>query len=140
MCKIRARAPYIILFVSLTSKLIHIIADYFSYLSNPATSTDSFTTFQLKAKEEERKRILGKWSDQKLGPESPSAPKKLYSTATRHEKSKSAGVLKKNVSICINNSFSKLGHSPCLFFFRPFKIIDKFIAAIRKFYMRYSVS
>ncbi|KYM97504.1 Tubulin polyglutamylase TTLL13 [Cyphomyrmex costatus] len=45
---------------------------------------------ELKAKEEERKRIVGKWSEQKLGPESSNALKKLQ------EKSKSAGINKQD--------------------------------------------
>ncbi|XP_011686718.1 PREDICTED: tubulin polyglutamylase TTLL13-like isoform X2 [Wasmannia auropunctata] len=47
---------------------------------------------ELKARGEERKRIVGKWSDQKLGPESSNASRKLQ------EKSKSAGVTKKNIN------------------------------------------
>ncbi|XP_019885586.2 tubulin polyglutamylase ttll6 [Camponotus floridanus] len=47
---------------------------------------------ELKAKEEERKRIVRKWSEQKLGSESSSALKKFQ------EKSKSAGVLRKNIN------------------------------------------
>ncbi|XP_050464838.1 tubulin polyglutamylase TTLL13-like isoform X2 [Cataglyphis hispanica] len=47
---------------------------------------------ELKAKEEERKRIVRKWSEQKLGSESSTAIKKFQ------EKSKSAGVLpRKNI-------------------------------------------
>ncbi|XP_011872483.1 PREDICTED: tubulin polyglutamylase TTLL13-like isoform X2 [Vollenhovia emeryi] len=47
---------------------------------------------ELKAREEERKRTVGKWSEQKLGPESSNASKKLQ------EKSKSAGVTRKNIN------------------------------------------
>ncbi|XP_070168361.1 tubulin polyglutamylase TTLL13-like [Polyergus mexicanus] len=48
---------------------------------------------ELKAKEEERKRIVRKWSEQKLGSESSNASKKFQ------EKSKSAGVLpRKNIN------------------------------------------
>ncbi|CAL1685591.1 unnamed protein product [Lasius platythorax] len=47
---------------------------------------------ELKAKEEERKRIVRKWSEPKLGSESSNASKKFQ------EKSKSAGVLRKNIN------------------------------------------
>lgn len=60
---------------------------------NRLLSINKFVLFQLKAKEEERKRTVGKWSEQKLGPESSNAPKKFQ------EKNKSAGVIRKNVSI-----------------------------------------
>jgi len=55
-----------------------------------------FALFQLKVREEERKsqkRIIGKWNEQKLAPESSNVPKKSQ------EKSKFAGVMRKNVSI-----------------------------------------
>ncbi|XP_039303631.1 tubulin polyglutamylase TTLL13 isoform X2 [Solenopsis invicta] len=47
---------------------------------------------ELKAKEEERKRVVGKCSEPKLGSESSNVSKKLQ------EKSKSAGVLRKNIN------------------------------------------
>ncbi|XP_011053219.1 PREDICTED: tubulin polyglutamylase TTLL13-like [Acromyrmex echinatior] len=47
---------------------------------------------ELKAKEEERKRIVGKWNEQKLHPESSNAPKKLQ------QKSKSASMIRKNIN------------------------------------------
>ncbi|XP_014484369.1 PREDICTED: tubulin polyglutamylase TTLL13-like [Dinoponera quadriceps] len=53
---------------------------------------------ELKVREEERKKISGKWSEHKIGPESPNAPKKLHSTFIRQEKSTSAGVFNKNIN------------------------------------------
>ncbi|KAG5321224.1 TTL13 polyglutamylase, partial [Pseudoatta argentina] len=47
---------------------------------------------ELKAKEEERKRIVGKWNEQKLCLESSNAPKKLQ------QKSKSASMIRKNIN------------------------------------------
>lgn len=52
-----------------------------------------FALFQLKVRKEERKRIIGKWNEQKLVPESSNVPKKSQ------EKSKFAGVMRKNVSM-----------------------------------------
>ncbi|XP_032667080.1 uncharacterized protein LOC116842259 [Odontomachus brunneus] len=51
---------------------------------------------ELKVREEERKRISGKWSEHKISPESPSAPKKLHCTLLRQEKP--AGIFKKSIN------------------------------------------
>ncbi|KYQ57087.1 Tubulin polyglutamylase ttll6 [Trachymyrmex zeteki] len=66
---------------------------------------------ELKAKEEERKRTVGKWSEQKLGPESSNAPKKFQ------EKNKSAGVIRKNEKYessteVINGMLNEMGLLP----------------------------
>ncbi|EFN87900.1 Tubulin polyglutamylase ttll6 [Harpegnathos saltator] len=53
---------------------------------------------ELKVRVEERKRISGKWSEHKIGPESPSAPKILQAPFVRQEKSKSAGVFRKSIN------------------------------------------
>ncbi|XP_071643171.1 tubulin polyglutamylase TTLL13-like isoform X2 [Temnothorax longispinosus] len=64
---------------------------------------------ELKAREEERKRIVGKWNEQKLGPESSNAPKKLQ------EKSKSAGVMRK----IINKQDAQGSPTNALYSFEP---------------------
>ncbi|KYN16940.1 Tubulin polyglutamylase TTLL13 [Trachymyrmex cornetzi] len=69
---------------------------------------------ELKVKEEERKRIVGKWSEQKLGPESSNAPKKLQ------EKNKSDGMIRKN----INKQDAEGSPTNALYSFEPEIISD----------------
>ncbi|XP_072754877.1 tubulin polyglutamylase TTLL13-like isoform X2 [Anoplolepis gracilipes] len=69
---------------------------------------------ELKAKEEERKRIVRKWSEQKLGSESSNASKKYQ------EKSKSAGVPRKN----INKQDAQGSVTNTLYSFEPEMILE----------------